>query len=82
VVRISQLHMKSDTFLFTYMDVLEIPFPSKATFFRRQRNLFCPLVERAWRKEEEAVIAETRNQEKVYIGEDAGQVCTNSFHIF
>jgi len=64
------------------MDALEIPFSSKATFFRRQRDLFCPLVERAWRKEEEAVIAETRNQEKVYIDEDARQVCTSSFNIF
>jgi len=50
VVRISQLHMKSDTFLFSYMDTLDIPFPSEVTFFRRQRNLFCPMVERAWRK--------------------------------
>jgi len=56
------------------MDAVEIPFPSKTTFFHRQRNLFCPLVERAWRQEEEAVFAEARNQEMVYIGGDARQV--------
>ena len=60
------------------MDTNRILFPSESLFFRYQQKYFCPLVDAAWCKEREKVLAESKSQGPAIIGGDARSVPLSS----